>query len=73
MPRLRPKRRGLLVAGDDAQLRPVLFRREDRRLPLPRQILEAVGLKQRLVELTALKIAQLREWWVADDLLDAAA
>jgi len=32
---------------------------QDRRLPLPRQILEAVGLEQGLVELSALKIVQL--------------
>jgi hypothetical protein len=46
---------------------------QDRRLPLPRQILKGAGLEQRLVELTPLKVAQLHEWWVADDLLDAAA
>jgi len=48
----------VLVVGDDAQLRPALLRRHDRRLPLPRQVLEAGGLEQRLVELTTLKIAQ---------------
>jgi hypothetical protein len=35
------------VAGDDAQLRPVLLRLQDRRLPLSGQILEAVGVEQR--------------------------
>ena len=38
---------------------PVLLRRDDRRLPLPRQILEGGGLEQRLVELATLKLAQL--------------
>jgi hypothetical protein len=32
---------------------------QDRRLPLPRQILEAGSLEQRLVELSTLKLAQL--------------
>lgn len=44
-----------------------------RRLPLPRQILEAVGVKQRLVELAALVVAHLRERRVGDDLSDVAA
>jgi hypothetical protein len=30
-------------------------------------------LEQRLMELSTLKVAQLGEWWLADDLLDAAA
>ena len=42
-------------------------------LPFPRQILEAAGLEQRLVELSTLKLAHLREWRISDDLLDAAA
>jgi hypothetical protein len=33
-----------LVVGHDPQLRPVLLRLQDRRLPLPRQILEPAGL-----------------------------
>jgi hypothetical protein len=45
----------------DTQLRPVLFRLQDRRLPLPGQILEASGLEQRLVELAPLAVAQLAE------------
>jgi hypothetical protein len=61
------------VGGHDAQPRPVLLRRDDRRLPLPRQVLEAGGVKQRLVELAALFVAQIGERRVADDLLDAAA
>jgi hypothetical protein len=40
-----------LVALNQAQFRPVLFCLEDRGLPLPRQIPEAVRLEQRLVEL----------------------
>src|SRR5215204_2872781 len=36
--RLRPSE---LVARDDAQRRPLLFRLQDRRLPLPRQILQS--------------------------------
>ena len=44
----------VLVAGDYAQLRPVLFGFENRRLPLSGQIFEAVGLEQRLVELSTL-------------------
>jgi hypothetical protein len=36
---------------------PVLLRLENRRLPLPRQILEATGLEQRLVELPTLRFA----------------
>jgi hypothetical protein len=43
-----------LVAADEPQLRPVLLCLKDRRLPLARQILEAGGLEQRLVELTSL-------------------
>jgi hypothetical protein len=61
-----------LLAGHNPQLRPVLLRLQDRRLPLPRQILKAVRAEQRLVELSALEIAHLRERWVGDDLPDAA-
>jgi hypothetical protein len=32
---------------------------QDRRLPLPRQILEGACVEQRLVELSTLKLAQL--------------
>jgi hypothetical protein len=42
----------------DAELRPVPFCLQDRRLPFPRQILEGGGLEQRLVELSTLKIVQ---------------
>jgi hypothetical protein len=35
-------------------------------LPLPRQVLEAVGVEQRLVELAALTVVHLHERWVAD-------
>ena len=52
-------RRRRLVVADGLELRPVLFRLQDRRLPLPWQILEGVGLEQRLVELASLEIAQL--------------
>jgi hypothetical protein len=47
------KRERLQQLSYDAQMRPVL----NRRLPLPRQILEAVRLEQRLVELASLKVA----------------
>jgi len=40
-----------LVVRHEPQLRPVPFRIEDRRLPLPRQVLEAGGVEQGLVEL----------------------
>jgi hypothetical protein len=62
-----------LVASGEAELRPVLFRLEDRRLPLPRQVLEALGVEQRLVELTPLAVVHVRERCVAHDLLNAAA
>ena len=45
----------------------------NRRQPLPRQVLEAVGLEQRLVELAPLRIVHFGQRRVADDLLDAAA
>jgi hypothetical protein len=48
-----------LAVPYDPQLRPILLRLEDRRLPLPGQILEAVGIEQRLLELAPLKIAKL--------------
>jgi hypothetical protein len=35
----------LLVAADDPQLGPILFRLKDCRLPLPRQVLEGVGIE----------------------------
>jgi hypothetical protein len=44
-----------LVVGNDTQLRPALLRLKERRLPLPRQILEAVRLEQPLLELSTLK------------------
>jgi hypothetical protein len=53
------ERRDELVAGNDAQLRPVLFRLQDRRRPLARQTLEGGGFEQRIVELPALPVAQL--------------
>ena len=56
-----------------AQLSPILFRCENRRLPLPRQILEGGDLEQRLMEPSTLAVARLRERRVADHLLDAAA
>jgi hypothetical protein len=62
-----------LVAADDPQVRPVLFRLEDRRLPLPGQVLEAVGVEKSLVELPSLILAHPRQRRVADDLSDAAA
>ena len=63
-----------LVAADHAQLRPVLFRLQARRLPLPRQVLEAgPASSSASLELAALVGAHLAQWRVADDLLDAAA
>jgi hypothetical protein len=44
----------LLIASDDAELRTCRFGLEDRSLPLPGQALEAVGVEQRLVELSPL-------------------
>jgi hypothetical protein len=40
-----------LVARNHAEVRPVLLRLEDRRLPLAREVLEAVSIEQRLMEL----------------------
>ena len=57
----------------DAQLRPVLLRLQDRRLPPPSQVVKGRSLEQRLVELSTLKLARLEQWWVADDLPDPAA
>src|SRR5215208_3916595 len=62
-----------LVARNHAKVRPVLLRLQNRRLPLPRQILEGAGLEQRLVELAPLRVVHLAERRIADDLLDAAA
>ena len=45
-----------LVAADDPQFRPALLCLQNRRLPHPGQILEAVSLEQRLVELSALGV-----------------
>jgi hypothetical protein len=61
------------VASGDPKVWPVLLRPDDRRLPIARQILEAAGVKQRLLELAALLRAHLAQRRVADDLLDAAA
>jgi hypothetical protein len=36
----------------------VVLRLHDRRLPLPRQILKAVGVEERLVELSTLQVVQ---------------
>jgi len=63
--------RHALVAGDDPQVRHVPFGLQDRRLPLPRQVLEALSLEQRLVELAALKTVHFAERWVGDELTDA--
>ena len=51
--------RSLRVVAYEPQLRPVLLSLNNRRLPLPRQVLEAVSVEQRLVELAPLKLAQL--------------
>jgi hypothetical protein len=61
------------AAADDPQLRPILLRPQDRRLPLTRQILEAVGVEQGLVELPTLEVAHIAGRRVADCQLDAAA
>ena len=45
---------------DQPQLRPVPFRLEDRRLPLPRQLLEGAGAEQRVVKFASLLATQLR-------------
>jgi hypothetical protein len=42
-----------LLASNDPDLRPCGLRLEDRCLPFPRQVLEALGVEQRLVELAA--------------------
>jgi hypothetical protein len=63
----------LRVASGDPRVGPVLLRSDDRRLPLPRRIVEVVGVEQRLLELAALLRAHLAQRRVADDLLDAAA
>lgn len=41
-------------------------------MPLPRPVLEGVGLEQRLLELTPPLCAQVAQRRVAHDLLDAA-
>src|SRR5919109_5302132 len=62
-----------LVAADDPQLGPVLFRLQDCRPPLAGQILEGVGIEYRLVELPSLKVAHLAQRPAAYDLPDGAA
>jgi hypothetical protein len=61
------------IAACHFPVRPVLFCLQDRRLPLPWQALEGVGIEERLVELSGLKVAQFAERWVGDDLPGAAA
>ena len=56
---LKRRSTGRLVAADQPQRWPVLLGLHDRRLPLPGQVLKGVGLEQRLVEVTPLKIAHL--------------
>lgn len=63
----------MLVAGDYAQLRPVLLGIENRCLPFSGQIFEGTGVKYRLVKLPTLHVAHLAQRRVADHLLDAAA
>ena len=55
------------------QFRPVLLRADDRRLPLSGQILEAVRVEQRLLELAPLKVAHVAQRRVSDDLSGTAA
>jgi hypothetical protein len=43
-----------LVAADDPQVGRVRFCLQDRRLPLPRQVLEGLGVEELLVELATL-------------------
>jgi hypothetical protein len=62
-----------LVGADDPQIGRVLFCLQDRRLPLAGQVLEALSVEQRLVELAALEVAHLAERRVGDDLTHAAA
>jgi hypothetical protein len=62
-----------LVASTNPQLRPVLLRDEDRCLPFAGQVLEAVGIEQRLVERAALLRRHVTQRRVGDDLSDAAA
>jgi hypothetical protein len=62
-----------LVAPDDPQCWPVLLRCENRRLPPPRQVLEAVGVEQRTLEFAPLICGHLAQRRAADDLPDAAA
>jgi hypothetical protein len=55
-----------LAAVDDLQLGPVRFCLHDRRVPLPGQILEAVGVDWRLVKLAAPEVTDIAERRVAD-------
>jgi hypothetical protein len=56
-----------------SQLRPVLFRLQDRRLPFAGQIFEDVGVEQRLSELAPLVLIDLAERGVAPNVLGTAA
>jgi hypothetical protein len=62
VPRFVPQVLVGLAGPDDAQLRPVLLRPDNRRLPLPRQVLEARGLEQRLVELSTKTLGARDRW-----------
>jgi len=62
-----------LVAAHDPQIGRVLFCLQHGRLPLTGQVLEGVGVEQRLVELLALEVAHFAGQRVGDDLSDAAA
>jgi hypothetical protein len=55
------------------QLRPVVLCVEDRCLPLARQVLEVIGVDQRLLEFSTLAVAHLGQRRVADDFPDAVA
>jgi hypothetical protein len=61
------------VAVDDPQIRPPLLCLQDRRLPLPGQILEGVRVKQRLLEVSTLAFADLAQRRICDDHPNAAA
>jgi hypothetical protein len=54
-------------------LRRTLLCRDDGRLPPAGQVLEAVGVEQRLVKVSPLLNVHLGQRWEADDLPDAAA
>jgi ATP-dependent DNA ligase len=62
-----------LVGANDPQIGRVLLCLQDRRPPLTRKILEAVGSEQRLLELAALEVAHVAERRVGDHHPDAAA